>query len=166
MNTPARLILTLGLGASLISGCAGAPKARTHATGLSPESVKAANATATQQVLATERAFARTMTARDFSAFVKFLSPEAVFFSGNSVRHGSAEVAELWEPYFNGPDAPFTWAPDHVEVLASGTLALSTGPVYQQGRLVGRFSSIWRLDAPNTWHIVFDKGEAVCKTTS
>jgi hypothetical protein len=49
-----------------------------------------------------------------------------------------------------------------VEVLASGDLALSTGPVVVKGKVVGRFNSIWRLEAPNTWHIVFDKGESVC----
>jgi hypothetical protein len=27
---------------------------------------------------------------------------------------------------------------------------------------VGRYNSVWRLEAPNTWHIILDKGEAVC----
>jgi hypothetical protein len=46
--------------------------------------------------------------------------------------------------------------------LPSGKLALSTGPIYIQGKEVGRFNSIWRLEAASTWRIVFDKGEAVC----
>jgi ketosteroid isomerase-like protein len=112
--------------------------------------------------MATERAFARTMRDRDFAAFVTYLSSEAVFFSGNTVQHGAAEVAAAWKPSFSGAHAPFTWAPDYVEVLASGKLALSTGPVYVGGKIVGRFNSVWRLEAANTWRVVFDKGEAVC----
>jgi ketosteroid isomerase-like protein len=117
---------------------------------------------ARDEVIASERAFAKTMADRDFKAFTGFLSGEAIFFSGNSVEHGSGAIAAAWRPYFNGPTAPFSWVPDNVQVLPSGKLALSTGPVYIQGKEVGRFNSIWRLEAANTWHIVFDKGEAVC----
>lgn len=159
--------------ACLISSCATSPHARQAAAGgnthnqtatFSPEAASAATAAAVKQVIATEQAFAKTMATRDFKGFVTFLAPDAVFFSGTAVRHGSAEVAAQWQPYFDGPNAPFSWAPDHVEVLASGKLALSTGPVYQAGKLVGRFNSIWRLEADNAWRIVFDKGEAVCST--
>jgi hypothetical protein len=66
------------------------------------------------------------------------------------------------EPLFDGSKAPFPWAPDHVEVLVSGDLALSTGPVIVNDKVVARFNSIWRLEAPHTWRIVFDKGQPVC----
>lgn len=118
--------------------------------------------TARDQVIAAEHAFAKTMADRDFKAFTGLLSGEAIFFSGNSVEHGSGAIAAAWRPYFNGPAAPFSWVPDNVQVLPSGKLALSTGPVYIQGKEVSRFNSIWRLEAANTWRIVFDKGEAVC----
>jgi ketosteroid isomerase-like protein len=118
--------------------------------------------TARDQVIASERAFAKTMADRDFKAFTLFVSGEAIFFSGNSVEHGSGAIAAAWRPYFNGPSAPFSWVPDNVQVLPSGKLALSTGPVYIQGKEVGRFNSIWRLESAGTWRIVFDKGEAVC----
>jgi ketosteroid isomerase-like protein len=168
-----KLMLPLLAGACLISGCAGGAHARgpaaSGATGkppaaLNPEAASAATAAAVKQVIATEQAFAKTMADRDFKAFITFLSPDAVFFSGSAVRHGPAEVAAQWQPYYEGRKAPFSWAPDHVEVLASGKLALSTGPVYEEGKIVGRFNSIWRLEADNSWRIVFDKGEAVCST--
>lgn len=152
-------------------GCASSPQAHrpgaAHNTpslsaAANPDAANAATAAAVKQVIATEQAFARTMADRDFKAFITFLSPDAVFFSGSAVRHGPAEVAAQWQPYFEGRKAPFSWAPDHVEVLASGNLALSTGPVYEQGSIVGRYNSIWRLDPDHTWRIVFDKGEAVC----
>jgi ketosteroid isomerase-like protein len=139
-------------------------KSKPPPPGTALEDAEAATAAATKQVIAVEQAFAKTMADRNFQAFVSFLSPEAVFFSGSRVYRGAAAIADDWQQYFVGSKAPFSWRPDHVEVLASGKLALSTGPVYQNRAVVGRFSSIWRLDAPNTWHIVFDKGEPVSST--
>jgi ketosteroid isomerase-like protein len=121
-----------------------------------------AGAGAEESVRRTEMAFAKSMADRDFNAFVGYLSAEAVFFDGSKIQHGSAEVSAAWKPLFHDPKAPFSWAPDHVEVLASGKLALSTGLVMVNDRVVGRFNSIWRLEAPHTWRIVFDKGETVC----
>ena len=171
--TYSKLILPVVVGAGLINGCAGGPQAhgpaeransRSQTAPLSPDAATAATTAAVKQVIATEQAFAKTMASRDFKAFVTFLSPDAVFFSGTTVKHGPAEVAAQWQPYFEGRKAPFSWAPDHVEVLASGKLALSTGPVYEEGKIVGRFNSVWRLEADNSWRVVFDKGEAVCST--
>lgn len=119
-------------------------------------------ADAAEEVRLTETAFAKTMADRDFRAFAGYLSNEAIFFSDHSVAHGAVAITAVWKPYFEGSTPPFAWEPDHVEVLASGGLALSTGPVYAGGKLVGRFNSIWRLDKPHTWHIVFDKGAPVC----
>ena len=116
-----------------------------------------------QQVINTERAFAKTMADRDQTAFAKFVSEEAIFFAGDKQLHGKQEVISWWKDFFTKPEAPFSWEPETVEVLSSGTLALSTGPVHNaQGKLIGTFSSIWRLEAPNTWRIVFDKGNQVC----
>jgi ketosteroid isomerase-like protein len=116
-----------------------------------------------QQVVAdTERAFARTMAERDHAAFVRFVSEEAVFFSGTKVLRGKQQVADAWKPYYQGPTAPFSWQPEHVEVLQSGALALSSGPVRDaNGKLIATFSSVWRLEAPGVWRIVFDKGNEV-----
>lgn len=115
-----------------------------------------------QQVVETERAFSRTMAMRDHAAFVSFLSKEAVFFSGEKPLRGTEAVAEWWKRYYEGPAAPFSWEPEKVEVLDSGTLALSSGPVRDPaGNLVGTFTSIWRKENGH-WRIVFDKGNDVC----
>jgi ketosteroid isomerase-like protein len=112
-----------------------------------------------REVADTERAFARSMAERDHAAFLSRLSEQAVFFSGGTVLNGKAAVGAAWRPYFDGPTAPFSWAPDQVVVLADGTLAHSSGPVRDPaGKPVARFNSVWRLEAPNTWRIVFDKG--------
>ncbi len=116
-----------------------------------------------KQVLEVETAFAETMADRDHEAFSAFLSEEAVFFSSATAR-GREEVATQWKRYFEAPEAPFSWRPEKVEVLESGNLALSTGPVHDAGgKLISRFTSIWRREAPGQWRIVFDKGNQVCE---
>ena len=143
------------------------PKAPVPAptSAVSTDATNAMIAQATRQVVAAEEAFAKTMADRDFKGFVTFLSQDAVFFSGSEVTRGPAAVAAKWESYFAGRQAPFSWTPDHVEVAASGDLAQSTGPVFQDHKIVGRFNSIWRREAADTWRVVFDKGESVCGMT-
>jgi ketosteroid isomerase-like protein len=117
-----------------------------------------------QQVEDTERAFAATMADRDHDAFTSFLSDEAVFFSGETPLRGKQQVADAWKPYFEDPDAPFSWEPRQVEVLDSGTLALSTGPVSDPGgKQFATFTSIWRLETSGKWRIIFDKGNRACE---
>lgn len=116
-----------------------------------------------RQVTDAERAFAKTMADRDHAAFASFLSDEAVFFSEKRVFRGRAQVAEGWKPFYTAPQAPFSWAPERVEVLDSGTLAVSSGPVFDlQGKRVGTFNSIWRREADGRWRVVFDKGCPPC----
>src|SRR5712691_11175635 len=118
---------------------------------------------AKRQVVDTERAFARTMATRDHQAFTLFLSQEAVFFSGDKPLRGAQQIADWWKRYYEGPDAPFSWEPEDVEVLDSGTLAMSSGPVRDpKGALIATFTSIWRLEDTGKWRIIFDKGNRVC----
>ena len=115
-----------------------------------------------QQVRDTEAAFAATMAKRDLKAFSSFLSEEAVFFGDKPLR-GKAAVIEGWKGFYDGSSAPFSWQPETVEVLASGTLAHSSGPVFDpKGRKVAVFNSIWRREPDGQWKIVFDKGCEVC----
>jgi ketosteroid isomerase-like protein len=114
---------------------------------------------AATEVEAREIAFAKTMADRDLEAFLSFISPEAIFFNGNEPLRGPDEIARVWAPYFEGASAPFSWHPDVIEVLESGSLALSSGPVRSaSGEQVGRFNSIWRKEADGRWRVVFDKG--------
>lgn len=136
-----------------------------YATALAASPSSPTLETLEQEVADTERAFAQSMADRDHAAFTSFLSDEAVFFSGTTPVRGKQDVAASWKPFFEGPSAPFSWAPEDVEVLDSGTLALSTGPVRNpEGKVIGTFTSIWRLDAAGTWRVVFDKGCPVCES--
>jgi ketosteroid isomerase-like protein len=131
-----------------------------HAAWAAPELT---NADLKKQVMDTERAFAASMKNRDFAAFKTFLSSETVFFSGPTPLHGSEAVAKFWEKFYAKPEAPFAWEPDEAEVLASGTLAITGGPVTDvaSGKVFARFSSIWRQEAPGKWRIIFDRGWSV-----
>jgi ketosteroid isomerase-like protein len=110
----------------------------------------------------TERAFAGSMAARDLTAFASHVSAEAVFFSnaeGTQVLRGRSAIVDGWKRFFEGPAAPFSWTPETAQVLDSGTLAMTTGPVRDpNGRVTGRFSSVWRLEPDGKWRVIFDRG--------
>lgn len=111
------------------------------------------------EVFAAERAFARSMAERDIAAFGRLVADDTLFFGGGKVLRGKAAVLEGWKAFFDGPAAPFSWEPDQVEVLDSGQLALSTGPVRNpKGEVTARFNSIWQRQADGRWRVIFDKG--------
>ncbi len=117
----------------------------------------------TRQVVAAESSFAATLARRDISAFAAFVAPDAVFFGERGSMRGKPAVVEGWRALFEGPSAPFSWKPDVVEVLASGTLAWSSGPVQDSaGRRIGTFNSVWRREVDGTWLVIYDKGCPVC----
>ena len=134
----------------LASGMAGA---------VLPGGVVGQSADLASQVEAAEIAFAKTMADRDFDAFLSFLSADAIFFVGDEPLRGRDAVGTAWASFFEGPAPPFSWSPAVVEVLESGDLALSSGPVLApDGQEVGRFTTIWRRESDGRWRVVFDKG--------
>jgi ketosteroid isomerase-like protein len=120
------------------------------------------NAELKEQVRKTEAAFAKTMVDRDHAAFTSFLADETVFL-GPTILRGKAAVAEAWKRFYEGPTAPFAWGPERVEVLDSGTLGMTTGPVLDEtGKRTGTFNSVWRREKDGKWRIVFDIGCPPC----
>jgi ketosteroid isomerase-like protein len=110
-----------------------------------------------------EAAFAKSMADRDLAAFAALVSDEAIFLNGGKPLRGKAAVVEHWKRFFSAPAAPFSWRPDLVEVLPSGDLAHSEGPVSApDGRVFARFYSTWRRSADGRWRVVFDNGHDVC----
>jgi len=79
----------------LLAGCAASPQRA---------SVEALR----QQVVDTERGFAKSMAERNHSAFMSFLSDEAIFFTGPTPIRGKQAVAEAWKRFYEKPDAPFS----------------------------------------------------------
>ncbi|HKW15011.1 MAG TPA: nuclear transport factor 2 family protein [Candidatus Krumholzibacteria bacterium] len=114
------------------------------------------------ELRATETAFAKTMADRDHAAFATFIADEAVFFGRKELR-GKPAIVEAWKSLYEGKEAPFSWRSETVSVLDSGTLGLSSGPVFgPDGKQTGTFSSIWRHKADGKWEIIFDKGCPYC----
>ena len=153
MPTPVRLIAALGLALGAMTSvhaqaaAGGAPDAETLR----------------KAVADTERAFAKTMADRDLAAFTRFLSADTVFQGGKAPLRGPVEVSAAWKKFFEGPQAPFSWEPDNVLVMTHGELALSSGPVRDpNGKLVARFNSVWRQEAPGVWRIILDMGNDAC----
>jgi ketosteroid isomerase-like protein len=118
----------------------------------------------TAQVRAAEIAFAKSMADRDIKAFAALVADDAVFFGRNSVSRGKSAIVESWRGLFDGPKAQFSWAPEDVQVLDSGKLAHSSGPVRDaNGKQFGVYNSIWRRETDGSWKVVFDKGCDVCE---
>jgi ketosteroid isomerase-like protein len=115
------------------------------------------------QVRAAETAFAKSMADRDLAAFTALLADDTVFWGGKGVNRGKAAVAADWKRFFNGPAAPFSWSPAEVEVLSSGALGFTSGPVLDpKGNRIGTFNSVWQRQPDGSWKIVFDKGCPPC----
>lgn len=118
----------------------------------------------TQQVRDAENGFAATMAKRDHKAFATFIAEDAVFFGGeNRVYRGKKAVVDSWKGLYEKPDAPFSWRSESVEVIESGKLAHSSGPVFNpKGERMGTFNSLWRRESDGSWKVVFDKGCDAC----
>jgi ketosteroid isomerase-like protein len=116
----------------------------------------------TEQVRATEIAFAKTLADRDVKAFTRMIAPDAIWLADAPLR-GPAEVLTRWQKFFDAAQPPFSWAPELVEVQEGGKLALSTGPVTNAaGKQIGTYTSIWRREKTGEWRLIFDRGCPVC----
>ena len=100
----------------------------------------------------------------DRGAFATFIADDAVFINGGKPLRGKAAIVAHWQRFYAGPRAPFSWKPEIVEVVESGRLGYSEGPVSDpDGVVVARYASTWRLDAAGQWKVVFDNGTEVCR---
>jgi ketosteroid isomerase-like protein len=137
--------------------------ALTLAAGTAPAAAHESLTTLAEQVRSTEIAFAKTMADRDLAAFGRFLARDALFVE-TPVARGPAAIIASWKEYFDGAQAPFSWAPEQVEVLDGGTLALSSGPVLNpKGERIGTYNSVWRREPDGRWRIVLDHGCPRCR---
>jgi len=145
-----RVLLALGL-LNVVAFAANANKAADES-----------QAELTEQVRATEIAFAKTLADRDMKTFTSMIAPDVIWLADVPLR-GPGEVVKNWQKFFDAPTAPFSWAPEIVQVQEGGKLALSTGPVINaEGKRVGTYTSIWRREASGKWRIIFDRGCPYC----
>ena len=118
------------------------------------------------EVKAGETAFAGTMADRRLDRFTDFVAEDAVF-NGNKPHIGRAAVVETWKGFFDGPQAPFSWAPDAVAASTDGRYAVSTGLARDAaGKAISRFTTIWRKDGDGRWRVIVDQGVDVPDCTA
>ena len=128
-----------------------------------PVHAQRGGASTADQVRAAETAYAKSMADRDLAAFTALLADDTVFWGGKGVLRGKAAVAADWKRFFNGGAAPFSWSAADVEVLTSGDLGFTSGPVLDpKGNRIGTFNSVWKRQPDGAWKIVFDKGCPPC----
>lgn len=127
--------------------------------------VLAAAGPAKEQVMCAELAFSRSVENQDMAAFVEFVDEDARFTGGETLR-GRQAVSEAWSVFFAADGPRIRWAPDNIEVLQDGRLALSQGPFEMRTRgengeelvSTGRFFSVWQMAEDGRWTVVFDGG--------
>ncbi len=116
----------------------------------------------TEQVRATEIAFAKSLADRDVKSFRRMIAPDVIWLADETLR-GPDQVLTRWQKYFDAAQPPFSWSPQIVEVQAGGRLALSTGPVVNAaGKRIATYTSIWRREPDGAWRIIFDRGSPFC----
>lgn len=106
---------------------------------------------------AAEAGFAKAFADRDLDAFLAFIDEDAMFLGPKGGLRGKEAVKADWSKFFESETAPFSWEPKRWELNPSGTMGLTTGPVYApDGKWVGSFMSIWRRQADGSWKVIFD----------
>jgi len=119
----------------------------------------------TEEVHATEIAFATAFADRDAKKFFSYLADDAQFLGRRNTMHGKQEVIASWSEFFKAAVAPFRWEPERVVTNAAGDLGFSSGPVFgETGAQIGTFTSTWLRQPDGSWKILFDGG-SVCPTT-
>ena len=119
----------------------------------------------TEEVRATEVAFAKAFADRDAKKFFPYVADDAQFLGQRKIMNGKQEVIAAWSEFFKRAVAPFRWEPERVVTNAAGDLGFSSGPVFDEaGAQIGTFTSTWIRQPDGSWKILFDGGSA-CPTT-
>jgi ketosteroid isomerase-like protein len=107
---------------------------------------------------AAEAGFAKAFADDDLEGFASFIDDDATFLGRTPLR-GKKEVLAQWSKFFGTSPRPFSWEPKKWAVNPSGTMGMTNGPVFDpEGKQVGSFSSVWRLQPDGSWKIIFDGG--------
>jgi ketosteroid isomerase-like protein len=115
----------------------------------------------TEEVRATEIAFAKAFADRDAKKFFSYLADDAQFLGRQKTMRGKQEVIAGWSGFFKSAVAPFRWQPERVVTNAAGDLGFTNGPVFDEtGAQIGTFTSTWVRQPDGSWKILFDGGSA------
>ncbi len=127
---------------------------------------------ATDELRASEIAFAASVAEHDAERFASFIDEDAIFIGATSLR-GREAIVQAWSVFFAEDGPKLRWQPDVVEVRPDG-LGLSRGPYTltttgedgAESTSSGQFMSIWRRQPDGGWKILFDSGCPPCAADS
>lgn len=119
-----------------------------------------------KEITDTELAFSAMAEAEGIpAAFLAYSASDAVLLRNNRIIKGHPEIDRYFDASRANPNqVTLTWAPDFVDVAASGDL----GYTYGQYRLTktdstgqteestGIFHTVWKRQADGTWKFVWD----------
>ena len=110
-----------------------------------------------EEVRQAEIAYAKAFADRDQTKFFAMMADDAVFLSPVRSLRGKEQVRARWSRFFEGPQPPFAWGPERVEVTADGKIGLSFGPIVDpMGVHAGNYASVWQKQADGSWKVIFD----------
>jgi ketosteroid isomerase-like protein len=118
-----------------------------------------------KEIVDTEHAFAEMAKTDGIAkAFTTFAADDAVLLRNNNLIKGKGEVKASLEKRFASGNALLTWAPDFVDVSASGDLGYTYGKyVYTATDSLGNtqsnegiFHTVWKRQSDGAWKFVWD----------
>ena len=114
------------------------------------------------EIIDTEKAFAEMVAAEGIhAAFVTFAADDAVLMRGNQLIRNKKGIDKFYE---GNTIKTLSWAPEYVDIAASGDLAYTYGPftfisVDSSGNRTenkGIFHTVWKKQADGSWKYVWD----------
>ena len=116
------------------------------------------------EILDTEKAFAQLVKEKGMKiGFLTYASDQAVLNRGGKLIRGKKEI-EVYFDQLTLKDVRLEWAPDFVDVSASGDLGYTYGKYTfeaidqtgQETRSTGIFHTVWKKEPNGEWRYVWD----------
>jgi ketosteroid isomerase-like protein len=119
-----------------------------------------------QQLLDTDRAFAKAAQARRAAAWAQFMAEEAVAKGEKKPLNGKLEIVAAHERLFADPTTSLTWQPARAEMLVGKDLGYTTGdyelhtetPEGKKLTSRGQYITVWQKQKDGSWKVVYDAG--------
>jgi ketosteroid isomerase-like protein len=118
-----------------------------------------------KEITDTEHAFAEMAKTEGIpKAFTTFAADDAVLLRNNSLIKGKEEFKASFAKRFSSGNVSLSWAPDFVDVSASGDLGYTYGKyVFTSTDSLGNstsnegiFHTVWKRQADGKWKFVWD----------
>jgi ketosteroid isomerase-like protein len=117
------------------------------------------------ELVEAERQFAQMAADEGISeAFLAFADDNAVLMRGNKVIEGKEAIKARFENSPFDPTAQLSWAPDFIDVAASGDLGYTYGSysysvtdsLGNESQSSGIFHTVWKRQEDGKWKFVWD----------